>query len=48
MPIRKSDDLRNDCAKSLILKVLLAQSLVVQIISTLGVSRTWKPKGRGV
>jgi hypothetical protein len=34
MAIRKSDDLRNDYAKNLILKVLLAQSVAMQIIST--------------
>jgi hypothetical protein len=37
--IRKSDDLRNDCAKNRALQILLAQSLAMQIISTHELSR---------
>jgi hypothetical protein len=35
MQIRKSDDLDNACAKSLVLQILLAQAFAMQIISTL-------------
>jgi hypothetical protein len=34
MQIRKSDDLRNACAKSSVLQVFLAQAFAMQIIST--------------
>jgi hypothetical protein len=33
--IKKSDDLDNACAKSLVLEALLAQAVAMQIISTL-------------
>jgi hypothetical protein len=34
--IKKSDDLDNACAKSLVLEALLAQAVAMQIISTPG------------
>jgi hypothetical protein len=37
--IKKSDDLDNACAKSLVLEALLAQAVAMQIISTPGMSR---------
>src|SRR5262245_46123121 len=43
VPIRKSDDLRNHFAKSQIFEGLLAQSVAMQIISTLTINRR---KGR--
>jgi hypothetical protein len=46
VPIRKSDDLRNPCAKSRVLQVLLAQSLAMQIISTPRFRRRWKRERR--
>jgi hypothetical protein len=36
--IKKSDDLGNACAKSLVLEALLAQAVAMQIISTPGFS----------
>jgi hypothetical protein len=41
MQIIKSDDLDNACAKSLILETLFAQSVAMQIVSTLGIRRGW-------